>query len=50
MALVRRCNCDYDQCEIAQNIRNAHVGDECIHYFGQSHKLRSNLHAGFNSS
>ena len=39
MSLVRRCNCDHEQCKTARNIRNAHIGDECIHGFGISHKI-----------
>ena len=39
MTMVRKCNCDYEVCKTARNVRNAHVGEECVHYFGRSHKI-----------
>ena len=38
MSMIRRCNCDFEQCKTARDIRNAHVDDDCIHYYG-SHKI-----------
>ena len=43
MSMIRRCDCNYEQCKTARNIRNAHVGDECVHYFGSSHKTSKNV-------
>ena len=41
--MIKRCNCNYDNCNIAQNMRNAHVGNECVHYFGHTHKIENQL-------
>jgi len=39
MTIIKRCNCDYEVCKAARSVRNAHVGEECVHYFGSSHKI-----------
>ncbi len=50
MSMIRQCDCDFDQCKNARNVRNAHVDDQCVHYFGSSHKIGSNWHARVNPS
>lgn len=42
MVLIRRCNCNYDQCQATVDVKKVHVGDECVHNFGTSHKLINN--------
>ena len=43
--MIKKCNCNYDNCSIAGHMRNAHVGDECVHYFGFTHKIENQLGA-----
>ena len=43
MVTIKRCTCGYENCDIAGNLRNAHVGNECIHYFGKTHKIENQL-------